>query len=884
MGRITANTYNSFSETLTKQDPLQVTTTTTYTSTGDIATTSRPLIGTQQIQTTTWTYGDAQHPGDATSMTDPDNHVWTYTYDTYGNQTAVTDPLGDKTTHAFDGVGRMTSMVTPNGNVSGGHPANFTWSYTFDAFGNRLTVTDPLSHKVTYRYDANQNLTQTTDPDNNVTTTVYDADNEPTQSKRADSPQTTVLTDYNADGTVLDEKDGKGNPILTFGYNALAQRTSRTDVLGNITTYTYDGVGNLITKQDPGGNCLASPPTSCTTYLYDSANQITAVTYSDGVTPNVTVKYDSGGQRTSETDGTGTSFWSWDSLHRPVSYTNGNGAQVQWIYNLRDLPLTITYPGSLNVTEVYDNAGRWTSVTDWTSNTTTFGYDANSNLTKETFPTTSGVIDTLTFNNADHMTAVSSKKGNSTLFSATYTRDAANQLTGDTSAASGTSKYKYDALNQVCYAGSTNTNACSTPPTGSIAYKYDAADNLTQNGSTQQQSFNNADELCWTSSTSGSCSSPPSGSSTYQYDLRGNRTSFNPNAGQAQTFTFDQAGHLASFTVGSSTTTYGYNSDGLRLCKVAGSSSAPCASQSADQFVWDTVDGDIVKDGSTLYVYGPGNLPVEQINGSTTYYFHHDQIGSTRLITTSAGASQATYTFNPYGKLVASTGSATNPFLFAGQFQDSESLNYYLRARYYDPTTGQFLSRDPATASTREPYGYVSDSPLNGTDPSGLDAYPCIEHIGPFPIIGICQGQQPGGGQFPIHAQPQPSPSPEPSPTPVQLRDCGCQVELRPMGAGEPALNLVVSNAGEEIDWVDFQVIGGGPVGTLNAREWIISGRMLGEGNFAATTVDTAGWGSGLFFAMAVATVTLVDGEKCLPAESLTVPLQQEVQDPETFM
>jgi hypothetical protein len=59
---------------------------------------------------------------------------------------------------------------------------------------------------------------------------------------------------------------------------------------------------------------------------------------------------------------------------------------------------------------------------------------------------------------------------------------------------------------------------------------------------------------------------------------------------------------------------------------------------------------------------------------------------------------------------------------------------------------------------------------------------------------------------------------------------------------------------------------------------------MLGEGNFAATTVDTAGWGSGLFFAMAVATVTLVDGEKCLPAESLTVPLQQEVQDPETFM
>jgi RHS repeat-associated protein len=676
-----------------------------------------------------------------------------------------------------------------------------------------------------------------------------------------------VVTEYNPDGTVLDEKDGKGNPIVTFGYNALAQRTSVTDGLGNATTYTYDGEGNLIARQDPGGNCAASPPTSCTTYLYDSANQLTAVTYSDGVTPNVTMKYNVDGQRTSETDGTGTSSWSWDSLRRPVSYTNGNGAQVQWVYNLRDLPLTITYPGSLNVNEVYDNAGRWASVTDWNSNTTTFAYDANSNLTKETFPAASGVIDTFTFNNADHMTAMSSKKGNTTLLSATYTRDAANQLTSDTSAASGTSKYKYDALNQVCYAGSTNTSACSSPPTGSIAYKYDAADNLTQNGSTQQQSFNNADELCWTASTSGSCSSPPSGASTYQYDLRGNRTSFNPNGGQAQTFSFDQAGHLASYTVGSSTTTYGYNGDGLRLCKLAGPSSTPCASQSAEQFGWDTVDGDIVKDCSTLYVYGPGNLTVEQINGSTTYYFHHDQIGSTRLITTSTGASQATYTFDPYGKLVASTGSATNPFLFAGQFRDSESLNYYLRARYYDSTTGQFLSRDPATASTREPYGYLSDSPLNGTDPTGLDgAFPCLLPW-PFPELGICQGQQPGHGQFPVHS----SPSPEPSPTPTgeQVEGCTCQAYVRQWGIRDPAPGIPMLTVSVEANKniavayyriiVSTEIIG---VGTLKFEP--LSGFMdYVVGSFASQDVATVQMGAGWFHAEALVSIRSLDGAEC---------------------
>lgn len=43
-----------------------------------------------------------------------------------------------------------------------------------------------------------------------------------------------------------------------------------------------------------------------------------------------------------------------------------------------------------------------------------------------------------------------------------------------------------------------------------------------------------------------------------------------------------------------------------------------------------------------------------------------------------------------------------------------------MRARYYDPSTGQFISTDPAVATTREPYGYVYDNPLNLTDPSGL--------------------------------------------------------------------------------------------------------------------------------------------------------------------
>jgi RHS repeat-associated protein len=54
------------------------------------------------------------------------------------------------------------------------------------------------------------------------------------------------------------------------------------------------------------------------------------------------------------------------------------------------------------------------------------------------------------------------------------------------------------------------------------------------------------------------------------------------------------------------------------------------------------------------------------------------------------------------------------------QYGDPETGLIYLRARYYDPTTAQFLSRDPAVAFTRSAYGYVGGNPLNGADPTGL--------------------------------------------------------------------------------------------------------------------------------------------------------------------
>ena len=60
-----------------------------------------------------------------------------------------------------------------------------------------------------------------------------------------------------------------------------------------------------------------------------------------------------------------------------------------------------------------------------------------------------------------------------------------------------------------------------------------------------------------------------------------------------------------------------------------------------------------------------------------------------------------------------------NPFYFAGQYLNKASSLYYLRARWYDPATAQFISVDPLVNVTHQPYQYVGDNPVSNTDPTG---------------------------------------------------------------------------------------------------------------------------------------------------------------------
>jgi RHS repeat-associated protein len=185
-------------------------------------------------------------------------------------------------------------------------------------------------------------------------------------------------------------------------------------------------------------------------------------------------------------------------------------------------------------------------------------------------------------------------------------------------------------------------------------------------------------------------------------------------------FTIDVVGHFAQ---PSTTVTYAYGADGLRT-------SATQASGFDIDYTWSAAIGLPLllaehRGTATSYlVYGPGGAPLYQVTAAgQPVYFHLDHLGSVRHTTAANGANRGTLTYSAYGEITANTTNwiAEQPLLgYAGEYHDPVTGFIYLRARHYDPTTGQFLTRDPLEALTREPYGYAAGNPANATDPTGM--------------------------------------------------------------------------------------------------------------------------------------------------------------------
>jgi RHS repeat-associated protein len=742
MGRTTEHTYDTLNDVTSIKDPLGVTTTMTYDTSGNILTKSLPLLNAKKetiaTQKTEYKYGGTEpiYAGDITSTVNPDGKTWQYRYDAYGDLISKTAPptpensTGDKTTYGYNtATGWRTSMVSAKGNLSG-ELLKYTTTYSYDNFGHVISVHDPLwseskptLHAQTFHYDANQNLETTSDGNGKTTTYVYDAANELIETQKPDS--TTVKQSYWPTGLLKERIDGNGNHTR-YGYNALGQMTTETTGLEQTTEYKYDGPGNLLTRVSPEVSC------GCTENHYDAANELIEISYPGEGAPKVSkITYDADGHRTGMTDATGTSTLAWDSLGRLTSSKDGYGNEVAYTYDLDNNLQTIVYPGKLTVTRKFDAADRMESLEDWKANKTTYSYDADSNLLTETLPSGTKVTDKLTYDATDHNTAITVAKEATTLAGFSYTRDGAGQVAtaATTGLTEASQSYSYTSIEELEKSGP------STEPT---KYAYDQAGNITTRAKATTLAYNAGDEPCWYVAkevTTPSCGTVPTGATSYTYNASGDRT-----AAKTVTYSYNANNQLIKYN---GTATYVYDGNGLRLARTVDSTT--------EHFVWDHADPtpQLLQDGTNYYIYGPSGLPFEQISksGTVTYLFH-DQIGNTRLLVSTTGANVGSYNYDPYG-IPTHSGTTTTPLEYTGQYTDSDSGLVYMRARYYDPATAQFLTSDPLAAVTLAPYTYAGDNPLNNEDPTGLAWQGCVGgtvSLGFFSFGGeVCYVSTPGG-------------------------------------------------------------------------------------------------------------------------------------------
>ncbi len=211
---------------------------------------------------------------------------------------------------------------------------------------------------------------------------------------------------------------------------------------------------------------------------------------------------------------------------------------------------------------------------------------------------------------------------------------------------------------------------------------------------------------------------------TYTYDSNGNQ--IRKTAPQkTENYTYDGLNQLIAYTDGDNTSSYKYNTNGLRYEKTVNGQRINHVWDAAQQIIADIYHGDYYE--ADCYIRGT-NLAAKYryqnaVKSDYTYYIQNAH-GDVVNLVDSTGAITKTYKYDAFGVEKNINDSDTNAFRYCGEYYDAETGTVYLRARYYDPTIGRFISRDSFTGDNTDPLSlnlctYCHNNPIFGIDPSG---------------------------------------------------------------------------------------------------------------------------------------------------------------------
>ena len=725
-GKITRYAYNAARRLVEVVDPRGSKTKIAYDAGHRVASTTRVTdAATGSGPTTRYAYatGDSRCPAgtSSTAVTDPNGNATTYCLDSERRVAKTFDALGHtrdseydadaNVTQLADGSsvskaswlegGRMESLTAPTGGKS---------TFAYDDTGHRFFPTslkNPQGQTTAFTWQSN-NLTRITDGDQKQTNLTYNSNGTLASSA---TPKGADLPDPNPYKTTY-EYDAKGN-LTKINYPA---------PLG-AETYTYDALSRLATRTDGKGQKQ--------NYTYDALDRVTRVDFRSSagtLESTVTYAYDGNGNRTSRSGATGNTTYVYDPLNRlksetlplpSVSQTYGYDAAGNLIA-FSDAGGTVAY--------AYDKVNNLTRLTEPGGTVTSFGYDARDNRTTTSLP--NGVVITRQYDPADRIVDIVARKGTEAPVMSrgySYDPDGPGPLTDSDlrfseqdRVAHTTTSYAYDALDRLREAHAVTTGTTNTRDR--FTYAYDANSNRVSqvyNGTTTSYAYNAANQLCWrtTGSSSAACSSPPAGAITYAYDANGNEISnsagrnlgYNakgqmvsskvPGQSYTETFTFAGADQWERVrAVGHPDDSFKYTNSPLGVMSLLGD-----------------------KGFVGRYIRDDAGALVAVVQSGVRRYYIADALGSIVALTTSTGAVNGTFKYDPFGDTLAATGDR-QPWGFAGQYRDTNDF-YKMGMRWYDAKIGRWSQQDPLEHVTAPAqanrYLYAAGDPVNLTDPTG---------------------------------------------------------------------------------------------------------------------------------------------------------------------
>jgi RHS repeat-associated protein len=685
---------------------------------------------------------DPSKPGDVTSIVDERNNSWGFTYDAYGYPSFAKNPPPfdaiEYIDYDYDGAGRLRRVANPLDRQNARDV-----EYEYNARNQVTRFTDALLASTVYRYDPVGNLQYVTGPTGQTITNTYNLNNELERVTQPDGSYS--VTTYDFIGRIKTRKEGvrdtwvyaSENPNkapTTYNYFDNERRVEVIDPLNRKTQYLYEPSGLLDQAIDAQNRS--------TYFRYYFNGWLQTINYEDPGTTDLTYKYNGRGLRTEMKDSTGTTNYGYDSLGRLTWVFRNNDrvdletSRVDYGYDAVGNLEKIIYPArpglaARSVTRHFDAANRMDWLADFFGNKSKFGYDDNGNLDDidyvETEP--AGGLNLRTSigydarNLFDTITHQNNATSGSIIYSVDYGRNDKGLVYTSAESAGGVTTqhtYDYDALDhlkQDNFVGpSASIATWDNDALGQVWANSKSAENLTTT-----RDFDLAGQI---KSLEEKLGTVPDKLYSFGYDPNGNRTTTTEGfGGSSLVYTYDQANRL-KVPDPSSSVEYIYDGDGLRQYK-----HDTTVTYQYEHFAWDIASGTplLLQDSRAHYIYGPGGMLLSiwgdqgDLTGTQPYHYYLlDQQGSVKAVADPAGNVKQQYDYNAYGGRQEGFGSHPyNPFGYVGQYWDQESELLYMRGRYYDTFTQQFISRDPQEALSGQPYVYAGGNPVNFSDPTG---------------------------------------------------------------------------------------------------------------------------------------------------------------------